>query len=43
MADDLVTEWMKGCAEPVCAVQDELRLRAMIARALARAGQGSAA
>ena len=33
-ADALVAEWMKGCAEPVCAVQDEIRLREMVARAL---------
>ena len=34
-ADALVAAWMKDCQEPVCALSDELRLRAMLTRAFA--------
>ena len=32
IVDALVAAWMKDCLEPVCALSDELRLRATLTR-----------
>lgn len=41
LADDLVARWMRDCIPPVCALSDELRLRATLTTVFAAAAPGT--